>query len=192
MELHSLYLAPTAPDTLPPLGAVIDALRTLAIIGAPLGPQTYRTSTAFSQHVVFAGCSVSLVIEPLPDGGPAFSHVVLHGPLNQARLVTAAGHARARCPHCRQRIDRVAAPSDANTAWTCPACRQVSTACELDWRRYGLCGRLMIEIVNVFPGEATPSDTLLRVLHDATALTWHYAWARYHGIPEAPAAATRT
>lgn len=192
MELHSLYLAPTAHEALPMLGAVTDTLRELHVIGPAFGPQAYRTAEAFGRHVVFAGCSVNLVTEPLPDGRPAFSHVVLHGPMDHARLVTSIGFAKPRCPRCRRRIDEVGTQSNADSASTCPACQQVSMACELDWRQYGLCGRLLVEIVNVFPGEATPSDTLIQALHDATAMTWRYAWARYLGPRDGAAEATTT
>jgi hypothetical protein len=51
--------------------------------------------------------------------------------------------------------------------------------CELDWRQHALCGRLLIELRNVFPGEAAPSDTLLRELRLATGSDWRFAWAGY-------------
>lgn len=184
MQLHSLYLAPKSPAERPALDTVADTLRVLEVIGAGIGEQTYRVGSGFSQHVVFAGCSVQLVTDPPAGGGPEFSHLVLHGPFQTPLLVTAATQVRPRCPRCRHRVDRVAIPLEAQATWTCPACSFVSAACELDWRHYGLCGRVLIEVVNVFPGEASPSDTLMRAIEDATSVAWRHAWALHRGRPE--------
>ena len=181
MQLHSLFLAPGAADDRPDIARVTAVLRALEVIGEPLAAQGFAVGQGFSRHIVFAGCSPYLVTEPPADGRPAFSHLLLHGPLERPRLVTALGQARPRCPKCRQRIATGQAPRSPADSWQCPACAEAFSACELDWRHYGLCGRVMVEVVNVFPGEATPSDALVQALGDATAGPWRHAWAAYLG-----------
>lgn len=181
MQLHSLFLAPGTADERPDSARVIAVLRQLAVIGEPLTPQRFAVGPGFGRHIVFAGCSPYLVTEPPADGGPAFTHLLLHGPLAQPILVTAHGQARPRCPNCRQRIAAGQIPRNPADNWQCRACAKAFSACELDWRHYGLCGRVMVEVVNVFPGEAAPSDALLQALGDATSGPWRHAWAAYLG-----------
>lgn len=181
MQLHSLFLAPGAPDELPEVDLVIEALRELEVIGSPLTEHSFSAGAQFSQHIVFAGCSPHLVMQPPADGGPAFSHLLVHGPLERPLLVTAPGQARPRCPSCRQRVEAGRAPRDPAASWECPACHDVIAACDLDWRHYGLCGRVMVEAVNVFPGEAAPSDALLQALGRTTSSPWRHGWAAYLG-----------
>jgi hypothetical protein len=180
MPLNSLYLGPADPDTAPPTGPVVDVLRDLAVIGEPLGDSTYLAGPGFTRHIVFAGCSPHLVLTPPQDGGLAFSHVALHGPFDSSRLVTGALSVKPRCPHCRTRIadwrERIAEPTSLGE-WHCPGCGRPVQPCALDWRQHALCGRLLIELRNVFPGEAAPSDTLLRELRLATGSDWRFAWA---------------
>jgi len=38
-------------------------------------------------------------------------------------------------------------------------------------------GRLLVEIHNVFPGEAVPGDQLMARLREVSGCEWDYGWA---------------
>jgi hypothetical protein len=180
--LTSLFLAPADPLACPDPKRVADVLRTLAISGDALGAQLYAAGEGFARHVVFAGCSPHLVMEPPAEGSRRFCHVALHGPFETPRLVTGPNTVKPRCPHCRARFDdwrdRLAA-WEAGEAAHCRACGNRSAPHELDWREHAINGRLLVELRNVFPGEASPSDLLLQQLAAATGIPWRHAWAAY-------------
>ncbi len=67
----------------------------------------------------------------------------------------------------------------------CPSCYREVTTCEMDWRQHAICGRVLIELRNIFPGEAVPSDQLMHALSTETAMEWQYGWAEYLQIDQA-------
>lgn len=177
----SLFLAPCDPLAAPAPGEATATLAELAVIGEPLGPARFAAGAGFSRHVVYAGCSPHLVMEPPEDGSLAFCHVALHGPYPAPRLVTGPNTVRPRCPACRSRFDdwrdQVSAWTACDTEVACRRCGTHSPLHALDWRGHALCGRVLIELRNVFPGEASPSDQLLGELERRTGVAWRYAWA---------------
>jgi hypothetical protein len=178
----SLYLAPRAPLSAPELSLVRQVLRDLEVIGRALQQGVYSAGDGFSRHVVYAGCSPHLVLEPPADGGLAFCHVALHGPYPAPRLVTGPNTVKPRCPACRTRFaDWQVRLADwrAGEPALCAGCGRAWAAHELDWRGQAVSGRVLLELRNVFPGEATPSDRLLHALEGATGEGWGYAWAGY-------------
>lgn len=187
VPLTSLFLAPVDPTLAPDLTGVRATLRQLAIIAAPLGRETFLAGEGFGREIVFAGCSPHLVMTPPPDGGAAFCHVALHGPYATPQLITGPNTVKPRCPHCRQRVndwrDRLEDWSSGRLAG-CPSCGAMLQPCALDWRDHALCGRVLVELRNVFPGEAMPSDRLLATLATATSIPWRYAWAGHRAVVE--------
>lgn len=177
----SLYLAPNDALAAPELGAVLGVLEELAVIGAALADATYAAGPGFSRHVVYAGCSPHLVMEPPADGSANFCHVAVHGPFATPRLVNGPNTVAPRCPACRTRVagwrERLGAWRAADARLVCQGCGATLSPHDLDWRGHALSGRCLIELRNVFPGEASPSDLLLRRLREATGLDWRYAWA---------------
>lgn len=178
--LTSLYLAPVDPAATPALQPVYECLQALAIAAAPLGPSRYRAGTGFHRHIVFAGCSPHLVLDPPADGSLRFCHVVLHGPFASARLVTGPNTVKPRCPTCRERLGdwrTRLADWQRDLPATCSGCGAAYAAGDLDWRGHAVAGRVLVELCNVFPGEAAPSDALLQTLHQVTGRPWRHAWA---------------
>lgn len=177
----SLYLAPTDLDSAPVRNTIENLLSELGVTGAHLGPVSYLAGAGFARHVVFAGCSPHLVMEPPPEGGNGFCHVALHGPFDRPRLVTGPNTRAPRCPACRTPVDNwyetlfgwrtLAEPA------VCDRCGLRASPLRLDWRRQAVVGRVLIEFRNVFPGEATPSDRLMESLHELSGTGWRYAWA---------------
>jgi len=182
-QLTSLYLAPTSPDSAPDKHAVQQVLSDLDIIADPLGPAIYTAGVGFSRHVIYAGCSPFLVMQPPEDGSRQFCHVVMHGTFAQPKLVTGPNTVKPRCPACRERFadwrERLAEWQAGSEPAHCDSCGKVSLPADLDWRGHAISGRVLIELRNVFPGEASPSDLLMQRLETGTGEEWRYAWAAY-------------
>lgn len=182
-EPSSLFLAPVDPASTPALESVRRVLLELAVIAADLAPGLYAAGDGFSRHVVYAGCSPHLVMQPPGNGGLAFCHVALHGPYARPRLVTGANTVRPRCPGCRARFDdwraRLAAWQAGTADALCTACGRAWPPHRLDWRRQAIGARVLVELRNVFPGEASPSDLLMQRLAECSGEAWRYAWAAY-------------
>jgi Zn ribbon nucleic-acid-binding protein len=184
MTTGSLLLFPADPDADPPAGeAVCATLGVLGLVGAALPePATFLPGPEFARHVVFAGCSPHLVLEPPADGG-AYSHVRVHGPHAAPRLLAGDNATAPRCPACRARLDDWRAQlaawrADPAVPVACVACGRTHPASRLDWRASAAVGRLFVEIGNVFPGEAVPGETLLAALGALGGGAWRHAWVR--------------
>ncbi|MCB1800709.1 MAG: hypothetical protein KDI82_03375 [Gammaproteobacteria bacterium] len=181
--LTSLYLAPNDPFTSPEKAPILDLLARMEITAAALDESTFAAGAGFPHHVVFAGCSPHLVMQPPADGSRQFCHVAVHGPFSTPRLVTGPNTVKPRCPQCRARFDdwrgQLEAWQKGDRQAHCRACHTDWTAVRLDWRRHAIGGRLLIELRNVYPGEASPSDLLLHELEQTGGLPWQYAWAGY-------------
>ncbi len=187
--MHSLYLVPAESTAAPAPARVVETLRRLEVIGAPLGQGIFSAGPGFARHVVFAGCSPHLIMTAPADGSQAFCHVAIHGPFEHRQLVTGTQAVRPRCPHCRQRLTDWQQQIDRgipDKPMQCSSCYREFHPCEADWRQHAVCGRLLIELRNVFPGEAVPSDTLMRELTGATQSDWGYGWAAYFEPVGAP------
>lgn len=182
-EPSSLFLAPAEPESTPGLDEVREVLRDLGVIADDLAPGVYAAGEGFSRHVVYAGCSPYLAMTPPEKGSLQFCHVALHGPYAMPRLVTGANTVKPRCPGCRARFDDW---REHLKAWQTGAAEAICRTCgsrwrpyRLDWRNHAISGRVLVELRNVFPGEASPSDRLLDRLQERTGRPWHYAWAGY-------------
>lgn len=177
----SLFLAPADLEAAPPREPIIRLLADLAITDSPIDGNTFTAGDGFSRHVVFAGCSPHLVMTPPTDGSLAFCHVAAHGPFIRPYLVVGPNTVKPRCPACRARFDdwRTALDGwrEADASADCPSCGQRWQPGQLDWRGHAISGCMLIELRNVFPGEASPSDVLMLRLQDATEVDWRYAWA---------------
>jgi hypothetical protein len=181
--LTSLFLVPADPLAIPSYSLVIELVRTLKIIDRALEDGVYTAGEGFSRHVVFAGCSPYLVMQPPADGGRQFCHVAVHGPFDQPQLLTGPNTVKPRCPGCRARFsnwkDQLASWRSPGALAHCDSCASEYPPYALDWRGHAAAGRMLVEMRNVFPGEASPSDTLMQELHSTTGMAWRYAWAAY-------------
>lgn len=182
-QLTSLFLAPQDPFVAVPLSGITRVLRELRIIDAALDDCTFTAGDGFSRHVVYAGCSPFLQMQPAADGDMQFCHVALHGPLASPRLVTGPNTVKPRCPACRTRLPDWQAQLrewlETDSTPPCSGCGRRWSPHRLDWRGHAISGRSLIELRNVFPGEASPSDLLLERLQHASGQSWRYAWAGY-------------
>lgn len=156
-------------------------LQGAGFLGPPLEPGRHLVGEAFFNLVTFAGCSPHLQLEPREAGDWAFTHLRLHRPA-RPELRVAPNRGRPRCPACREPVAgwKEELPTwrpDATRGVTCPECGHRCAVAELDWRRYGVAARLLVEVRRVWPGEAVPAESLLAELEAATGCKWDYAWA---------------
>ncbi len=178
----SLYLFPVPPLAEPPrLERVKAVLQETGFLGPSLEPDRHLVGESFFNLVTFAGCSPHLQLEPREPGDQAFTHLRLHR-TNQPELRVAPNRGRPRCPACKAPVAgwKEALPGwrpDATRVVACPECDHRCAVAELDWRRYGVAARLLVEVRRVWPGEAVPAETLLAALEAGTGCGWDYAWA---------------
>ncbi len=176
----SLYLTPQNVQDTCDLGVAHRVLDTLGVSGGVivdnLGYRVLWAGPNFSRHIVYAGCSPHLRFEPTDAEDMAFCHVALHGPFEECVVQVGENTVKPRCPQCRSRFVDWADALDSGVMFCC-SCRVEFAACELDWRQQAAAGRVLLEIRNVFPSEASPGDMLLGQLYEATQFVWTYAWA---------------
>jgi len=178
--IGSLYLTPMSPEDVCDLELLAQALATLQVTAEPIATgeqcRVYYAGDGFARHVVFAGCSPYLRFEPRDAQDRHYCHVALHGPFADPRVVTGQNTVKPRCPHCRARLADWRKRLDLAAA-ACAACGGQVTAASLDWRQHAAVGRSLVELRNVFPGEASPSDQLLHTLAEHTGFGWRHAWS---------------
>jgi DNA-directed RNA polymerase subunit RPC12/RpoP len=200
--LHTgrMVLTPEDPYRLPEdLHAVIDELSGIGFIASPLPGHSaaFLLGENFMQWVTFMGCSPFIRLEPGDDGEP-FCHLVIDGPYERPRLLQGRNTAPPRCAACRKRIDiwheviggrsREAADGLA----VCPHCGHRQDPATYDWRQSAGCGRLFLQVENIFPQEAVPSPGLLERLGSASGgLPWrHFYLQDPTAVTDLDAAAT--
>lgn len=153
-----------------------DALAAVGLLGAPLGgpPGAYRIGPQFLALITFAGCAVHIETETRDDSIRPFTHVRLGDPLAEVRLRVGRNTRLPRCPTCRERLADWRAALDLGQPLTCPACATATPACDWDWRAQAGCGRLFVDIEEVFPGEALPTQALMGALEALGAGPWRH------------------
>ncbi|RMG34359.1 MAG: hypothetical protein D6720_09535 [Gammaproteobacteria bacterium] len=184
----SLYLFPEDVMAAPDIAETLALLQEREVIGDPLAKdstkQVFLAGPGFAREVIFAGCSPHLRFAPDHEDDRNFCHVALHGPQAKPLLLTGVHTGKPRCPHCRARLDdwrRLV--TGAESPVHCPACGKSAIAAALDWRQQAAVGRVLLELRNVFPGEAVPSDGLMTDLALRTGLLWRHAWNDMSPLP---------
>lgn len=185
--LPSLLLYPADPDYCPEEpGSLIASLQAAGMIGEAieaLPGERYAAGNAFLQHISFLGCSPAVEFEPDAAGSEQFCHV---GILQAEQLQFRGGpqQVQVHCRQCRHREENWAGIIDhwqidpENYRYTCPECGHQSRATELNWRKSGAFARLFIELYNIYPHEAVPTDGILKRLCEATGVKWKYIYVR--------------
>ncbi len=174
--MHSLYLFPAMADQEPPdLEAVQTCLTGQQFIGNNLDQHHFLVGERFFEHVIFAGCSPSMQLQPPDDDSGQFVHLRLLGIYAVPKQFVSSQYSKPRCPTCRLRIKDWQQLS--GELPPCPSCGRNNTLESLDWRNYAARGRLLVEIRDVFPGEAVPGEQLLSALMAIDGQEWRYGWA---------------
>ncbi len=162
--------------------ALTAVLRDIGLIGAPWGAAAagrYLIGEHFLQLVTFMGCAPAIELAP-PDDGGAFCHVrvrVFEAP----RLFVDATGFNPRCPACGRRSPQW---KTALPAWekapespvSCPLCGVAAAAGELDFRHTAALACTFVEIHDIHPREALPTDALFTALEQAGGGRWNHAY----------------
>ena len=179
----SLYLfSLPVLDVPPPVSDIGDLLLGCGFVGEALEAHHYLAGPEFFRHIAFAGCSPHLQLERPADGGWDFCHVSLIADRQPPPLFVAPARSRPRCPSCRAPVpgwkEKLQVwERDSAQLWRCQACGESCPVAMLDWRQYGFGARCAVEIHQVYPGEALPSDGLMQLLSEGTGREWRHAWA---------------
>lgn len=188
MRRHTgrLVLAPRDPDCAPEPAILIRPLKEAGFLGAPLTPRgdAYAAGATFLYLVAFTGCAVHLELdpqrEPSSETHRPFCHIRIAGPFPNPVVLTGRNTRPPRCPACRTPLrdwrDRFGAGPTSGHArpLSCPHCGSIAAACRWDWKESGGCARLWLCVEEVFPGEANPTDALMRILVGATHTPWRH------------------
>jgi len=167
-------------DTLPSpaLAAALTELRLIEAAVSPQWPQRYYIGERFLQYLSFMGCAPALEFKPQEPDSPdwsTFTYVSFTSPLPLPRCYIDTMMAKPLCPHCGKRHACSAQlPGQISEQLICPKCLQGATLDQWDWREFGGCARQFISVVNVYPKEAIPTDSLLQDLAEKTQLRWRY------------------
>lgn len=176
---RKLILHAGDPDHPPPESTrLVQALRELGLIAAPLPDQSlaWYAGADFLSLVIFLGCSPQVEFRPIDAGQAAagrFCHV--HYQWQEAGPVfrSSAGRLQPRCSVCRGPLEVGQElvrdwPSGRVVTVCCAGCGRTLQAPELDWRQCAGFGRWFLEIWNIHPHEAVPTEALITRLEQVT------------------------
>ena len=179
---RQLVLCPSDPAWVPASrAALITLLQQLGVLGEPLVavvPDRFLIGDAFLQLFSFMGCAPSIEFTPKDPGKidwREFVFIHLSSTAAQPRWLADRDNAKPACPHCQRRTrDWMQHYHASDAVLTCPHCQRTDSVCRWRWFDAGGCARQFVSIVNVYPKESLPTDTLLSQLQEATGVTWQY------------------
>jgi len=204
-----VLLTTVASDAPQSMGRVCEKLLEMAIMQQSIAglENSYSLGDNFMQHVIFLGCSpaIELEVPDLIEGAIAdatvdaseqdklsftFIRLRSHTGFSAAAVVPYYGERIEliqkipRCHACRRQIkagiEQLYAALRANPQRIqCHACQHTGETSELDWRKQTGWGNLFIEILNVYPSEAVPTDGLLQTLAEVTKSNWKFFYTQH-------------
>lgn len=180
IENKSLVLHPLDCNEQPDLKLLTDILQNLKFIESPLDgtPDSYLVGDYFLQLIIFLGCSPSVELAPSEEG-KSFCHVGFIQPENPPQLIISKHTNNPRCPSCRKEMADTKNiieqwQKDKSVQWSCSGCDFNGATKNLNWRHSAGVASFFIEVNNIFPNEAVPSDELMSALQEATNGEWRY------------------
>ncbi len=167
-------------------------LRSVGLIASQVDVSSegrFAIGEQFLQHINFMGCAPAVEFTPGQDKKlndtqywHQFTFVLIPPERNQPACYIDETMAKPKCPACNKRTALSSGQNyfdDSKSRFSCPHCQHSSDLCELDWREFGGCARTMVSIVNVYPKEAIPTESLLLQLEKLTQIDWRYFY--YYG-----------
>jgi hypothetical protein len=194
MPIHTgrLVLAPQDAARAPRPADLVHGLQAARFLGPSLYPapdatqgiSAYAVGDDFLHLVSFTGCAVQ--VDTAPNPGRPFCHIRIVGPSPQPGPILGVNTRAPRCPVCRAMLrdwrDRLAAGPSSHRedvpALSCAACGSERPACVWDWKDTGGFARLSVWIEEIFPGEAVPTDALMSLLSDLSAMPWRHFYVQ--------------
>jgi hypothetical protein len=166
---------------------LIDALRTMGLIGASFGFDGeihYAGGPRFRELVVF---------RRLPEPQGRELHVSLSETAEEPAFLGATQALPPRCRRCGRPLSDWRAQLAAwqrdgrRRPWSCSGCGRLVALHELDWDHTGGIARYSLEVWGIRQHAAVPSAELLAGLERLTLEKWDYFYYRLGADPRPPA-----
>lgn len=162
-------------------GELVAAMQRVGMLGQAIGEvgqDRYLIGEAFLQLFSFMGCAPSIEFtpnDPLSIDWHTFVFIQLSPVQTQPRWLVDRSSAKPACPHCQRRTREWLQHYQASDALLrCPHCQHGEPVCRWRWFDAGGCARQFVSIVNVYPKESLPTETLLSQLQEETGVAWQY------------------
>ena len=181
--IHKLVLYPVNTDYMPENWMNIKlSLAQAGFIGKSISleNESYYVGDNFLKLITFLGCSPYIQIEPEEGASDSFCCIVLSDLSNEICFRFLARDVTARCPKCRKNLDSWQnwlnqwKESSGSFVVECEHCSSRLSLFDLNWRHSAAFARCFIDIWNIYPQEAIPTEELLQKLSEATGEDWDY------------------
>jgi len=142
--------------------------------------ESYYVGENFLQLITFLGCSPNIQIEPEEGNSHNFCQIVMSELNERVQFRYSPRDIAARCPKCRKKLDLW---PDWIDSWKkssdlspidCENCSSSLSLFKLNWRHSAAFARCFIDIWNIYPQEAIPTEELLLNLSETTGEEWDY------------------
>jgi hypothetical protein len=179
---RQLILCPTDSMWVPASPAdLVARLQRLGVLGQPVvasSPTRFLIGDAFLQLFSFMGCAPSIEFMPKDTARMDWNEFVfihLSSVAEQPQWLVDADNAKPACPRCQRRTrDWRQHYRAADAQLYCSHCQATEPVCRWRWFDAGGCARQFVSIVNVYPRESLPTETLLSQLQQETGVAWQY------------------
>ena len=178
---RQLVFYPAQPQASLPPASLAKSLTSLGLIGEPVcadWPHRYYIGDKFLQYLNFMGCAPAVEFIPANSHQPdwsSFTYIYITAQLQLVRCLIDTMMAKPVCPNCGKRHACHAQDTEfLSEQLRCPKCQQSAPLAEWDWREFGGCARQFVSVVNVYPKEAIPADSLLQQMSTQTQLSWRF------------------
>ena len=181
MSQYKLIIYPiTTSDITIDSAALVAALTTGALIIDDVTHNYYPTGRQFLSLFSFLGCAPNISLSP--EDGNNFCHVIITPYHPELRCLGHTASAIPRCPHCKKKLpqwQQIPGWQHGTTSCLCNQCNSSTFMRNLNWKREAAYGCMAVEIINIHPFEAVPSENLLALLQAATHVEWDYCYAEH-------------
>ena len=172
--LYPALMPIAAPDT----EMLVMALKNGGLIADDILNNNYPVGNAFLALLSFLGCAPTICLSPAEGDNACQVAITPWQPC--VHYLGHSNNALPRCPHCKTRLPHWQQTTNwqlGATTCICPHCHTTTAMQHLNWKREGAYGCMAVEITNIHPFEAVPSENLLQILQAATGVEWDYCYA---------------
>jgi hypothetical protein len=139
----------------------------------------YLCGAEYLNYMTYLGCSPHIIFHP-DDNGPL---TLIKTHTSSLRPVC-MGHTRnikPKCPSCKKMISdwKIKNWEQPDTQIICPDCESHHSMSDLKWRNECVYTSFAIEITQVHPHEAVPSEKLMNLLEALTNFNWDFGYIEY-------------
>lgn len=179
MSQYKLMLYPVLPTgSKPETGIIISVLKDCGLISGEKIHDHYLAGKSFLELLTFLGCAPNICLTP--QESVKYCHIVIRPVQPVSHCLGYTATATPRCPNCKNKIPhwkQIQNHEQGATVCVCRHCQATTAMQDLNWKQECAYGCMAIEIINIHPFEAVPSENLLQALHDATGTGWNYSYA---------------